>query len=431
MVNNSYYICNICGCHIRLRYQLGYFDIPINIYCPECHSHISGIIVIENNSFSENLKNATITNEFSDGYKIELSTEFITDKFKKNNGIIPELSPFMRSNPFDTKRIEQRNRVMNIAINAHEYVQVIRNVYNLLKNNKTDLLINYLDKHNNSFINYFKKNYNFSDIKNKLDALMTTKHYVTSFLQSTIITSVSNKINAIITEITEIYKQNNKGFNYFLKYLEKADYFDFYYDKIPNYICKYLNELYQLIPLYDVYSIYEEVDQTNSGITTISIESMHSLYSKGYELLCDSIDILFGLHNIKNNTEYDDFGAGRESFSKKMTSYGSKFNKYKALSSIDSCFTNNILGTLDNIIRNSDAHNNFKIDGLSQSVTFLDKHKEKSKSREMSFLDFGKKCMDLYFAIIIVWEYYYQCLKLKLMFVDNNRPNITIYKDTF
>ena len=44
MVNNSYYKCSFCGTTLRLRYQVGYFDISISIYCPKCNCHISGKI---------------------------------------------------------------------------------------------------------------------------------------------------------------------------------------------------------------------------------------------------------------------------------------------------------------------------------------------------------------------------------------------------
>ncbi len=84
------------------------------------------------------------------------------------------------------------------------------------------------------------------------------------------------------------------------------------------------------------------------------------------------------------------------------------------------------MGVLDNIIRNSIAHNSIEIDGLNQIITFIDKHKEKRKELKLSFLDFGKRCIDLYSSILIIWEYYYQLLKYKLMMIDKCSPNYVI-----
>ena len=82
MVRNSYYECDYCKTKLRLRYQVGYFDIPVNIYCPKCNSHISGTIYVGKDvySISEVIIGAKSLPGEDYDYVNELSTEFLVDK---------------------------------------------------------------------------------------------------------------------------------------------------------------------------------------------------------------------------------------------------------------------------------------------------------------------------------------------------------------
>ena len=42
MVDNKFVQCNYCSTKIRLRFQLGFFDIPFDICCPKCGVHLHG-----------------------------------------------------------------------------------------------------------------------------------------------------------------------------------------------------------------------------------------------------------------------------------------------------------------------------------------------------------------------------------------------------
>lgn len=102
MVNNTIYKCDYCNSLLRLRYQVGFFDIPISIYCPNCNSHISGTILIGNNvpKIQEHVVGATLDKSDDYEYVVELSTEFIVDKSKKKEDF-PEypMSMFLKSDP--------------------------------------------------------------------------------------------------------------------------------------------------------------------------------------------------------------------------------------------------------------------------------------------------------------------------------------------
>lgn len=43
MVDNVFIQCDYCKAKIRMRFQMGYFDIPFDFPCPECGVHIHGL----------------------------------------------------------------------------------------------------------------------------------------------------------------------------------------------------------------------------------------------------------------------------------------------------------------------------------------------------------------------------------------------------
>lgn len=420
MVVKLYYKCSICGCHIGLRYQIGYFDIPVNIYCPNCNTHISGIIQIKGKNENQ-LKNVVPISHFSDGYTLELATEFLIKKYKK--GFMIDLTPFLRSDPFDDERNKIRIRIMFLAKNYSNASCVIENIYNLLKNNQLELLKKYLKNQAEPGGLFFEEKKLLNDVINPLDFLMITKKYIMNILDASITSNTHKVINEIIDNTKKIFIKNTRSTKDFLKFLNENNYFDIYFNKIPEYIVKYLSKINQLIPIYQCYETFNNVNLEEEGISTLSIEDMHELYTKGYEIICDSVDVLFGLNNMENRVSYDIFSDGRANFSEKLNGYGSKYNKYLAVAKLDTKFSKEFINLLENIIRNSNAHNSMSFDGLNQVITFVDKNKGKSRKRNMYFLEFGKKIIEIYSSILYLWEYYYQSLKNKYLVLDKLTPN--------
>lgn len=58
LIDNICVQCNYCKSKIRMRFQMGYFDIPFDFCCPECGVHINGIRkIVDEHTFE--LHNAT------------------------------------------------------------------------------------------------------------------------------------------------------------------------------------------------------------------------------------------------------------------------------------------------------------------------------------------------------------------------------------
>jgi len=421
MVVNSYYECEYCKTKLRLRYQVGYFDIPVNIYCPKCNSHISGSIFIDNDniSISENLIGAIKVSHEDYEYVYELSTEFLVDKCKTKEETKPfDLTMFMRSNPFDEEKRERQNNLLWFNKNILTFINRIENVYNLLNNKKIDLIKRFFLESDDVFLKDLRMEYDYNKIINKVDAMLATKHYVNTLLMRTMPKRVFENIyNVMHVKVRRIVTNHPNEMKRFLSYLDE-DYLELYLNRIPKFIVDYIKVIGQLIPIYDNYSNFNVIDFGKKGISTLSIDAMSVIYKKGYELLCDSIDLVIGLYNIESNGQFDIFTDGRYDFTTKLNSYNSKYNKFETFTSFQSDLFDGIKGTLNNVIRNAEGHNSIFIDGIKQEVTFVNKHKGKKTTYTISFLEFGKMCIDLYVAILYIWEYCYQLTKLKAVLVD-------------
>lgn len=427
MVNNSYYKCNFCGCTLRFRYQVGFFDIPVSVYCPECNCHIHGLIDLGNDpqDIKEHMIGASeIKNKEAD-YIVELSTEFITNKCKRSSeGDDPQFSMFLRSHPLDKERTERRARLLQLVGETYFYINTIENLYNLLENERIDLIRRYFLESENDIVKSFKEHVDYSKVVNKLDASLAIKHFVNSLLQPVMPEGAFNNIYTIMNEkVRQIIQKRPHAFKEFLiMQLDNED-FEAYLYRLPKFIVDYLKCVGQLIPIYDNYSNFDSLDLNISGISTMSIDDLVVIYKKGYELLCDSIDLVVALNNIYSHGTYDNFGYGKIDFNKKLNGYSSKFIKYEEVTNNDSIIFDGLRNKLNNIIRNAEGHNSIRINGLKQEIVFTNKHKGSTNTYTTSFLEFGKTCVDLFVAILYIWEYYYQTLKFKITLVDGVRLN--------
>lgn len=422
MVKNSIYKCDYCNSLLRLRYQVGFFNIPISVYCPKCNSHITGTILVDNKNVG--VKEYVVGAERDDGedfdYVIELSTEFLVDKTKAKKDF-PKypISMFLQSNPFDEDRNKRRELLLNFVGSSGYYINVIENLYNLLDENEIGLIREYYLKNDSlPFLKETRKTIDYGNIINNLDAMLATKHLFNNILAPIMPKGVFQNIYDIMNVKTRrLIKMHLASVKEFLNTLDD-DFFQIYLHRIPSFIVDYIKHSDQLIPIYDNYETFDTIDLKKKGISTMSIDDMAVIYKKGYELLCDSIDLLIGLYNIETNGSYDNFGNGLSDFNEILNSYNSKYNKYEDFTKNDSNLFDGIREKLNNVIRNAEGHDSIVVNGLTQEITFVNKHKGNIKKHKTTFLEFGKECIDLFVAILYVWEYYYQFMKLKAVLID-------------
>ncbi|WP_322888399.1 hypothetical protein [Enterococcus faecalis] len=146
MVDNKFITCSTCGTTINLRIQLGYFNIPFHVNCPNCDIPINGKVILEDaEDYYIKLENAFETDEYeNEFYSVELSAEFPTRKIlKKNMELEAELSPFIRVQSFYSDILLSKTSTNNAMVFSNYYKKhwsELKINYNLFWNNKLRLL---------------------------------------------------------------------------------------------------------------------------------------------------------------------------------------------------------------------------------------------------------------------------------------------------
>lgn len=129
MTNNEFIACDMCNEIFNLRIQMGNYNIPFNIGCPNCMTKIKGIYHLENDTNNEiELTNAHIyegSKEDFKGYCVELSAEFPTKKMfyrdlSMENGKLSNVisTPYIRNLKFYNSMesaIDSNKKAMNFA----------------------------------------------------------------------------------------------------------------------------------------------------------------------------------------------------------------------------------------------------------------------------------------------------------------------------
>ena len=304
MVTNKFYKCKVCGEIIRIRYQVGYCEMPINVYCPKCNTHFSGVISPkEDLSILFSLNNVIECDEVeSGGYTIELSPEFLTLKYQINKSkLFPGLTPFMRfrlknNNDADDETIQ---RTIHLAIESNNYANQIETLFNLLDKNDIPLIRNYLNSINNEYISFFKSRSNLDNISTKLDFLLFIKQYTKSLINSSLLDSTHSRINTLFESLDKIRKRNDYNeYKRLLKFLDQGDYFSMMLNEIPKYIVNFIDNFKQFVPCYLEYKNASDIDYSEIGISCADAGKMCELYSNGFELLGRIIDPSIALDNL-------------------------------------------------------------------------------------------------------------------------------------
>lgn len=405
MIKHSVVKCNFCEERILLRFQVGYFDIPFDFYCPTC-----GVSICGNQSVCEN--KLSITNAEDIGEEIErvkyygnFSVEFPNKKISEFNSIEDIIrdgfGPFMNttllfgSNEEYIKVTEKIGKFLNFK---EEIWKDLFPLYELLFNGKTNLI-------EQPLLNY-SKNY---VIKNELDATISLHQLATigmsNIMPKNTLSDYSEIANKLMLgkETREIIK--------FINYLK---------NKIDN---KELSK--KIVLIYDRWILdfekymavitlcmgnkTNDFDKEKYGITTINFEDMKSFFMDSYELTLEMTVLAVGLNNIMERSKYDCFSD--KSNVKNFDSFYNQTKSDRTKSLIEGETYSNYLN-IDRHVRNAIAHYDYDINKQNQLVTFHDKFKDKSEKVEMYLFDFALICYENIKTIIYLNELFYTLKKI-------------------
>lgn len=411
LISNHFIVCDSCSTTINLRSQAGYSDIPYNINCPKCSTHIYGKVKFnqENAKIALEVENASEKHveigKKDKYYSAELSSEFPTMKmyFRSFDLADYEGTPFIRNSSFYGGISQSQHaleRSLKFSANFNKRWKKIKIYFNLSWNNQDFLLYPKLEKELYDYkLNQLIK------VENKLDSIMALHHLLltTTGLPFALPTDTLSEYNDIANIIFQD-KNKRKEIQKFTSTIS-SDINDI--EKKAFKLIDSFSKLYeQLIPvaaLRNSNSLWR-VDKEKYGITTANFEELSDFYAKSYEWILDNINIIIALNNIECRNSFENCPEGKEF--KEVLNIRSKIRKTGYIDDLEPFSTPT--NSLNNRYRNAIQHFDNEIDYVSQKIVFTDKHAGKINQESMYFIDFADLCIENFSIIIYILELVYQ-----------------------
>lgn len=416
MIKSTIVKCNFCKEKILLRFQIGYFNIPFNFSCPNCEVSIHGIKKINENNLI--ISNAKETFEEINNARFygNFSTEFLNKKVSRcnclediiNSGTSPFLNTIMMFEGY-----EQYQNVMakmgKFLRFKESFLNKIKPLYELFFNQKLDLIEKPLLDFSENYI-----------IKNELDAEIALHQLITVgmnyIMPPNTLKDYTNMANKLMLgkEINETVK--------FIEFIETKINTKELSEKIIEIYDRWINEFekYMSVIILSVVNKTDQIDKEIYGISTINFKDMRTFYADSYELILEMITLPVGLNNIIERKNYDCFTTDSKINNFKTFFNNTKCQRLEALKD-DEKFSKYL--NINNNVRNSIAHFDYKINNETQLITFYDKYKSSEKIIEMYLFDFALLCYENIKFIVYLNELFYNIKKIS--YIKNGlRPNI-------
>lgn len=413
MITHSFTQCNYCKTKILLRFQMGYFDIPFDICCPECGVHICGVQkIVDDHTLT--IKNASIIEEDLNGldYYADFSVELPhakTNRFESIESLMKtKFSPFML-----TASLYEGDKYFELIKHMRDFLSFrtscwsqLTPLYDLFFNGKVALTQEHFLKMSSRFV-----------VKNDLDALMAL-HQVTVLGMNTILPdgtlgkfidaskqistpSVLLKIDDLITSLG-----GEEYFNSVSKRLVRI------YDRwIVNF------EKYIPATMLSLGNATAKLNKDTFGIATTSFEDMIKFYADSYELILDYIDVAIGLNNIAVRSDHNAFPANTIRVNKK-TACVANFDDYREItkaSRLNLLVDNEPFSKaipLNRNVRNAIAHFNYAFDAGTQKIIFSDKYKSNNNTVELYLIELALLCYENISILVYLDELLYSLRKI-------------------
>jgi len=421
MIDAKYIQCNFCKTKISLRFQMGHFNIPFDICCPECGVHIYGFREIEKgNVFSINNAqeidcNIDDINYYSD-FSIELPHRKVQRFISIDKLIDDGFSPFMSMvGMFDgDSYFKLLQRMLNLLhFREHKWTDTLP-LYDLYFNKKVELTADSLLKFNSGYV-----------IKNELDAMMALHQITVLGLNSILPTGSLGCFSNYATQIFKTLKFSDV--NLLIQCVGHKEYFESVSKRLIKIYSRWIKEFEKYIPvvMLSLGHIFDKLDKEAYGIATTSFDDMKSFYADSYELILEMVDIAVGLNNMVVRGNYNNFSP--EAGAKDFETYKKQAKSERIKSLIESePFSQSI--KMDRHVRNAIAHYNYEFDPITQKIKFIDKFKDNKNTVEMYLVDLAVLCYENIVILVYLDELLYSLRKIDYI-KDGMVPNIKFIRN--
>ena len=387
MVDNKFITCSTCGTTINLRIQLGYFNIPFHVNCPNCDILINGKVILEDaENYYIKLDNACEIDEYeNEFYSVELSAEFPTRKIKKKTMGLDnvELSPFIRAHNFYNDILLSKNSTKNAMFFSNYYKKHWSDLkinYNLFWNNQLRLLKPKINKELSKY-----PHIGVTEVRNMLDACMALHQMLIATTGISVIVG-DNSISRYISLANLMLEDKSKlpkYMEYSIKIESKLDNIEKKAFKLIESFAKIYDQLIPVVSLRYADKM-NNVDMDKYGIMTANFEELTTFYAQSYEWILENVDIVIALNNIEVRGDYQKCENGK-SYDEYLKVFKGK--KLEWMNN-DEPFSIPVI-SLKNKLRNAIQHFDSEIDYTTQIIKFHDRE----NVEKLYLMEFASLCI--------------------------------------
>lgn len=408
--------CNYCETKIRLRFQMGFFDIPFDFCCPGCGVHIHGKREIVD-KHSLKINNASQIEDGKDifDYYIDLSVELPQRKISKYESleqlVKDGFSPFMM-----TSQLYEHEQYLDIvkdmgnflAFKKTQWPQIMP-LYDLYFNNKFELTRKHFLKMSPQYT-----------VKNELDVAMALHQLMVLGFNHIMADGTLEKFSGYGDKV--LRNMNPLLTDRLIEKLGGRKFFKSVLKRLTKIYGRWIEDFEKFIPavMLSVGNATQKLNTEAYGIATTSAENMIDFYSDSYELILEMIVIAVGLNNISERGSCDKFAA--ETKLKDWTDFSNKVKAEKLQALIDGePFTRAI--PVNRHVRNAIAHYTYEFDASTQKIVFQDQYRSKENMVELYLVDLAQLCYENVVILTYLSELMYSLRKLDYV-KEGLRPNI-------
>jgi hypothetical protein len=351
MTVSAFLECSTCNHVLRIRYQVGYVHpFVVKIACDQCGKLLKGQIRQDGKTFS--FPNDKVTHEWLETTQtVSVSTELPIAIKNTNVGGMTALSPFMAMS-----QLVPINKVMNSTSTIVAFMKSFDGLFsNLLTSNELfqsgnwKYFLAHTHRHFplpplNSEESFENSLDTFNRVLNEWYVYLSTDFYkihFNQFLQNLTIDACSTKIaelkslKASLDTYINLELECQKAFDLSMRFLENIKSF------FPVIALSYNDD-------------FTRVYGDDAGLTTFEFSDLKDLYIEQFEYLSRISSLHFGLLNLDQRGDFNNFGAINLP---SMAAYYSKDNGVKKNYVAESPELNKyFLSTLNSQVRNGIGH---------------------------------------------------------------------------
>lgn len=380
-------VCSTCGQKIRLRHQVGlFYPVKVNIPCNKCGKILKGEVTKEGDT-AFLFPNDKVIMGFAEADQIiSISTELPILKKETNvNG--PSFSPFLALSP----KIFTFLEIQAYTANLREF----QSIYD----KKLSQLINSFELFENKnwhhYLNHLKNNFD-----DDIDIIETFEH------SSIMLVSLNEIIFRLLRTDYYVYNFDDKLFNKLystnigkieeLRNLKNA--IEQYIDLEEEFIKGvklleiFLKNVHSFLPiiLLSYKNDFEKLYGDDLDITTFDFVELKHLFIEQFEYLSRISSLYFGLINLTNNGDFNNFGSINDC--NNLSTYCAKDNGIKKeIIKKEPTLNSYFLNTLNSQIRNGIGHLKTKYDPKTQIIRYYPYKTPDKKDdyKEIYLIDFA------------------------------------------